>query len=247
MGRQTSPVQLTDGDLKSPIYVVGADVTRGKWVAVVLEDGRFDRAFLAPTVDDIHEQVPEAKVIAVDIPIGLSGGAGDWPRACDLAAREFVGPRRNSVFATPPRPVVDAASYEQANASHRSITGKGLSKQTWALRAKILEVENFMSRQPDTVVVEVHPEVSFCALNGGPLKHAKRTWNGETLRRRLLADVGIALLDDLPDEVSKIPHDDILDAAVAAWGARRFAAGEAEALGEPSLERDPRSGGLIWY
>ena len=227
--------------------VVGADVTRGRWVAIVLEDGRFNDAFIASTVDDIQERVPDPAAIAIDIPIGLTRGVEGWPRPCDAAAREYVGPRRSSVFPTSPRPVLDASSYVEANALHRQITSKGLSKQTWALRAKILEVESFTSRHPHRQVIEVHPEVSFRALNGGPVPHPKRTWNGETLRRRLLADVGIALPADLPDEVSRIPHDDILDAAAAAWSARQFAAGQAKFLGDRSLALDTSLGGLIWY
>jgi predicted RNase H-like nuclease len=227
--------------------VVGADVTRGRWAVVVVQNGRVERAFVAANMDELAQQVPRDVVIAVDIPIGLASSARGWPRPCDPAARAFVGPRRNSVFIAPPRPVLNASGYAEANELHRQLTGKGLAQQSWALRAKILEVEQFITRNPDLVVIEVHPEVSFCALNGGPLAHPKKGPEGEATRRDLLAGAGIEPLDDLPRAMAKIPHDDILDAAVAAWSAQHFARGQAEILGAPS----PRAGaglrGVIWY
>jgi predicted RNase H-like nuclease len=234
-------------DLSASMTVVGADVTRGRWATVVLLGGRFDRAFVASNLDELSRQVPDAAVIAIDIPIGLASGAGDWPRPCDPAARKFVGPRSSSVFTAPPRPVLDTSSYDDANELHRRLTGKGISQQSWALRAKILEVDDFIRRHPELTVIEVHPEVSFCSLKGGPLNDPKKTRDGEAVRRRLLADAGVVLPPDLPEPVRKIPHDDLLDAAVAAWSARRFAAGDAELLGAPNPRPGAETRAVIWY
>jgi predicted RNase H-like nuclease len=234
-------------DRSASTTVVGADVTRGRWAAVVLRGGRFAGALVASNLDELSRQVPDAAVIAIDIPIGLASGAGDWPRPCDPVARKFVGPRGSSVFTAPPRPVLDASSYAEANALHRQLTGKGISQQSWALRAKILEVEDFIRRHPELTVVEVHPEVSFCSLKGGPLNDPKKTQDGEALRRRLLAGAGVTLPHDLPEPVRKVPHDDILDAAVAAWSARRFTAGDAGCLGASILRPSAETRGVIWY
>lgn len=233
--------------IHSTATVVGADVTRGLWVAVVLQHGDFERAFVAGTMDELAQQVPRDAVIAVDIPIGLTSSESCWPRPCDPAARSFVGPRRNSVFIAPPRAVLDEAGYAAANELHRQLTGKGLAQQTWALRAKILEVEQFIARNPDLVVIEVHPEVSFCAMNGHPLAHSKKSPEGEALRRDLLAGAGIAPLDDPRAPLARIPHDDTLDAAVAAWSAQRFATGQAALFGESSARPAAGLRGVIWY
>ena len=67
-------------------------------------------------------------------------------------------------------------------------------------------------------VIEVHPEVCFRAMKGEPLDYSKHSWNGQAERRRLIAGAGI----DLPDHIldaGKVPSDDLLDAAVAAWTA----------------------------
>jgi predicted RNase H-like nuclease len=79
---------------------------------------------------------------------------------------------------------------------------------------------------------EVHPEVSFREMAGAPLEHAKRSWNGQMERRRLLAGGGIELPDDL-GSLGPVPPDDVLDAAAAAWSANRIADGVARAFPNP--------------
>jgi predicted RNase H-like nuclease len=214
--------------------VAGLDACRTGWVAVVLDDGRFADAFVAATFTDALAQLDGAAALGVDIPIGLpADGAG--PRLADQAARSFVGARRGSVFPTPPRAALLAPTYADARRVLPS-----LSAQSYALRHKILEVDAGLSER----VFEVHPEVSFAALNAGPLPHAKRTWNGMMLRRHLLAGAGI----EVPHALDRCdaPADDVLDAAVVAWTARRKARGEALTLpAEP-----PGDGGraiAIWY
>lgn len=147
----------------------------------------------------------------------------------------FVGPRRGSVFPTPPRAALLAASYADARRVLPS-----LSAQSFALGRKILEVAGCLQER----VFEVHPEVSFAALAGRHLRHAKRTWNGQTARRLLLASAGIVLPDELA--AGRAAADDVLDTAVAAWTAARKASGQAATLPpEPPLQ-DGRAV-AIWY
>lgn len=212
--------------------VGGVDACRGGWVAVVLDDGRVADSLFAPTFTRLLNQLDAVAVIAVDIPIGLpSKGV----RAADVAARAFVGPRRGSVFPTPPRAALVAATYVEARRVLPS-----LSAQSFALGKKILEVEEAL----DERVFEVHPEVSFAALAGRHLRYSKRSWNGQMERRRLLAAAGI----ELPDELSagQAAADDVLDAAIAAWSASRTARGEAVPLPLDPPVQDGRPV-AIWY
>jgi predicted RNase H-like nuclease len=121
------------------------------------------------------------------------------------------------------------------------MTGKGLSILSWSLKAKILEAEDLCSRHND--VIEAHPEVSFRAIKGTALEFSKKAWNGQDDRRRLLELVGIRILDVLPGKSGKVPPDDILDAAAAAWTAHRFALGQAKSLPAKPVE----GSGTIWY
>jgi hypothetical protein len=165
--------------------VAGVDACRGGWVAIVVDESGFVDSRLAPTFREILDRTPGAAEIGVDIPIGLPA---EGARAADIAAREFVGPRRNSVFPTPTRAALAAATYAEARSVFPS-----LSAQSYALGKKILEVGLSL----DERLFEVHPEVSFAALAGRHLQHPKRSWNGLIERLRLLSAEGIELPDVL--------------------------------------------------
>jgi predicted RNase H-like nuclease len=211
--------------------VLGVDGYRGGWVAVLTGA---DGVVSARTAARFEQLLGEhARVIAVDIPIGLEGRA---ERYVDRLARRAVGARSSSVFDTPPRPVLEASTYEEANELARELTGKGLTRQSFALRRRILEVDPIADR--DERVIEVHPEVSFCELAGAPLSHSKHATEGLAERRELLEYAGIRLPAPLPG----VPEADVLDATVAAWTARRFARGEARPF--PPHHRDRI--GAIW-
>jgi predicted RNase H-like nuclease len=97
----------------------------------------------------------------------------------------------------------------------------------------------------DTRVFEVHPEVSFRAMNGGFLDWSKKSWNGLLDRRRLLADAGIVLDDDLGVGGATVA-DDVVDAAAVAWSARGGGRGESSTLPDPPQESDGCQV-AIWY
>jgi predicted RNase H-like nuclease len=162
----------------------------------------------------------DAVVVAVDVPIGiLDSGA----RAADVAARRFVGPRASSVFSTPVRRVLEAATYADARDVARALSGASVSAQSYALRRRILELDAYA--RVDERVIEVHPEVSFRELAGRPLLSKHRS-EGLAERRALLERARI----DVPASVPRIADADLLDATVAAWSARRYARGEAVPL-----------------
>lgn len=97
---------------------------------------------------------------------------------------------------TPVRAALEAGSHAAAVHVNRERAGEGVSAQVYGLRAKIFEVDGWV-RHAQRRVVEVHPEVSFARLAGGPLPDGKRTWAGAHHRRRLLADAGIDLAEDV--------------------------------------------------
>jgi predicted RNase H-like nuclease len=208
--------------------VAGVDGYRGGWVAVLLE-GSASSAVTARDFADIAAL--DVAVIAVDVPIGIPETA----RAADVEARKVVGPRASSVFTTPPRAALEAPTFAEAVAKAREATRKGISQQAYALRRRILEVDALAEH--DERIVEVHPEVSFAELAAAVLTHSKRTAEGLVERRRLLAGAGI----DVP-EAPGVPEADLLDAAVAAWTARRYRHGKAK----PLPEGHERRIGAIW-
>lgn len=217
------------------------DAAAGEWFAVLLVNGSYAGAELQPTVADFLRLHPDATVAAVDIPVGLPQGRF---RPADREARKFVGGlRAASVFSTPPAEVLEAATYAEASAVSQALLGSGLSAQSYALRGRIFEVATVAASDPR--LVEVHPEVSFRALKGEPLRYSKHTWSGIAERRTLLASAGILLPDDLPSG-GRVTPDDVVDAAVAAWSALRVADGRSSTLPSPR-STDPALGGVIHY
>jgi predicted RNase H-like nuclease len=221
---------------KSPTFV-GVDGCKHGWVAIELSNRGFQRARTFATFAELFAACEYAKVIAVDIPIGLV----DRDRTADTAARDYLVGQASCVFPSPPRAALSADSYEAATAIARRVSERGLSRQSYALFEKIREVDAFID---DTRIHEVHPEVSFRVLNGDvALLHRKKTWGGAHLRRRRLVEEGIVVPDDL-GEVDQVGVDDILDAAIAAWSARRIAHGKARSFPATPTQQDA-SGRMI--
>lgn len=211
------------------VAVLGVDACKAGWVGIRLDAEEPVRAFCAPTVEALVELAGRPSVVAVDIPIGL---ASTGRRVADGLARAVVGSRSSSVFTTPPRAVLAAATHAEAAALCRQLGGFGVSQQAFALGPKILEVDAWVERS-DATVIEVHPEVSFATLAGEPLRDAKSTWAGFDRRRRLLARAGIVVDGDLGLGGRRVGPDDVLDAAVAAWSAERYARGAAISFPDP--------------
>ncbi len=168
-----------------------------------------------------------AAVIAVDVPIGFG------PRRADAAARAFMSGAASTVFTTPSREIL----------ASRFGPGLGVSAQAHALGERILHVTDLA--ELDARLREVHPEVSFCAMNEGqPLRYRKKTAGGVLERIEILRRHAVEL-DHLAN-AAVVPIDDVLDAAAAAWSAHRIATGVAQSLPEPP---EVVNGHLvaIWY
>jgi predicted RNase H-like nuclease len=220
--------------------VAGVDGYTKGWVSVALRDGAFEVARLHGDFAAVLVAHRDAKVIAVDIPIGLPCNCE--VRAADDAARAFLGGRSSSVFPVPPRPVLQASTYAAARKLAVSYWGRSLSAQSFALAKKIIEVD---AHSAERRLFEVHPEVSFRALKGAPLSGRKKSWNGAQERRVLLQGAGISLPDHV-EGVGDAALDDLLDAAAAAWSAHRIATGTARCLPDPP-ERIGERETAIWY
>ncbi len=222
-------------------HVVGVDGAPGGWVSVALDDDCLARVEVQATFRQVVRASRGAEIVAVDIPIGLEPGA----RQCaDREAKNYLRPYGARVFMTPPRAALEEPSYRKALAMLRAAGLPLISAQAYALRKKILEVDKVV--EPGDRVREVHPEVSFRAMNGEvDLRHRKKTPWGLAERTNLLKRNGV-WLPDAAFHLKRVGPDDVLDAAAAAWSARRIASGMGLSLPEePGVSNDRPI--AIWY
>lgn len=185
-------------------------------------------------------------VVAIDMPLGLPSGEQNW-RKCETEARELLGPdRRETVFMAPPLWLMDDRDPEQERNWERR-SRRGLAKENpRRLLDRCREVRNVLD--PDALdgqarprAAEVHAEICFWSLKGDrPTGAEKRESAGRDERLELLSRE-FAGINDAVDEATQhygpASHDyDFLDAAAAAWTARRIVSGSAETLGSGELD-----------
>ena len=254
--------------------VGGVDGAAGGWVMATtgVANGSGVEFSLWTSFAELWSQARRQSLMAVgiDMPIGLPSTA---PRRADSEARALLGPRRSSLFWSPPAAALTTSDYPDANRASREHLGMGLSKQAYNLLPKIREVRAALSPADFAVgaapcAAEVHPELSFTvmaaklrfsdgseghdmATSSGqsdnptpageqptaaePLQHPKRYQAGIAERLALLSSYFAHITESavfVP--LAGPPHatlDDLLDAAAAAWTARRISTGQATHLG----------------
>ncbi len=215
--------------------VVGVDGCPGGWSVATWDGGeltleRHDR--LGGLIGRARDG--EVDVVAIDMPMGL---LDHDRRKSDGDLRRRLGPRRASLFPPPIRAVLTARDYDEARSRSRAVCGRAPSIQAWNLVPKIRELDDLITPDDQTVVIEAHPELAFAALGDGPRPAAKSTPEGRADRRRLLdARFGTSAVSNaLVDRA--VPLVDALDSIVLCDLADRVRCGRAEAVG---WQRDAR-------
>jgi predicted RNase H-like nuclease len=209
-------------------WVAGVDACRGGWF-VVLQDhvSGETRHRLVEHLLDVLTGPEKPAFVGVDIPIGLLDHAARGGRDCDQEARSLLGqPRGRSVFSPPVRAALRCADYAAANRANKASSPDkiGISRQSFGLSEKMREADEFITRELQPPVCEVHPELCFYQLNGQqPMKHSKKKREGLLERRRVLLKAGFAVVISAIGQYprTKVAEDDILDACVACWTAER--------------------------
>lgn len=201
------------------------DGCRAGWIAIALDQSGAHSHLVARTIAQVARRHPTALVL-VDIPIGLRD-AGRDERQCDLEARALLGARRSSVFPAPCRSALGLTDYRAASAENHRQTGRRLSRQSFNIAPRILDVEAYLRRSWATgpVLREMHPELCFRALAGRVMEHAKRTEAGAAERIAVLTHhlpSAAAIVEEVTraHPKSALRRDDVVDALVGAVTAR---------------------------
>jgi predicted RNase H-like nuclease len=241
-------------DISPGAFVVGADGCRAGWFVVIqyLESGGTEH-MTVPDFTTLLDRCAGARVLAVDMPIGLPDRAEKGGRPVDRLARELLKPHRSSsVFSAPCRPALACRTYEEAVAVTRALsaTGQSLTRQSFGLFSKLREVDELMTAERQSTVYEVHPELSFARISGGrPLEVSKKQRDGQDARVELLRRAGFEISSSSVKGLARagVGRIDVLDAHAACWSAARIARGQAERLGRHA---DVDSRGLrmeMWF
>ncbi len=225
----------------------GVDGCRAGWFYFALARSGEPDWGIAGTITELVSGADDSDRVFVDIPIGLPDGPEG--RHCDREARgRLRAPRASSVFPVPVRKALSAATYEEASRINREASGKGLTRQTFAILPKIGEVDSLLRRSEKArrIVREVHPEICFWALAGGsPMGHSKKKGAGFDERLALLKGFHPSVCGDFVQIRAEfrcwdLADDDILDAMAAAI----TASADPGALQTLPKHRTTDSGGL---
>lgn len=217
--------------------IAGIDGCRSGWLVVEACPDLHDANFgIAPNWNAIAS---DAQIIAVDMPIGLSRNG---VRQCEVAARKIISPHGSRVFKTLPRGVLKfpQKDWRIANQWSKARGFGGISKQIWAIRPKIIEIDRAITPAAQARVHEAHPELAFARLAGRPLK-SKHTAQGLAARKHLLQRAGLTKLDDWLQRLrgTGAKADDLLDACVLVLTAKRLLQKTAK-FAPNIVERDSR-------
>lgn len=174
------------------------------------------------TFREILDAIPQYKVIAVTVPIGLPSEPRQGGRTADREARHLVGfPYAGAILSTPTRAALACLTYEEA----REANGGLLDVVTWQQFKKIREVDLEMQPYLQRQVFEVRPELSFYQLaEDEVLKHTKDSRAGQKERQELLRRRMPGSERVLEAELDAVRLAHLTDAAVTLWTARRIVA-----------------------
>ncbi len=218
--------------------IAGVDGCRSGWLVVEANcDLSKAELHVAPKWDDVTSS---ARVVAVDMPIGLSRNG---VRQCEVEARKVISPCGPRVFKTLPRETLRFAQedWNVANQWSKDQGFGGISKQIWNIRPKIKEIDRAIAPADQARIVEAHPELAFARLNGGKPLDSKHTRAGLAARQELLRCAGFTNLDNWLQSLrgKGAKADDLYDACVLVLTARNILRGKNKVV--PAIEeRDSR-------
>ena len=205
--------------------IAGVDGIKGGWLAVVQSNPVEIK--LLERFEDVFAEFPGLEMVGVDMIIGLPDNGNK--RDCDEQAKQLLGPRKSSVFPAPIRRLLDCSSYNEAKNLSKCLAGKMISKQTFYLLPKIKELDLVVREYGQERIKEVHPEVSFRAMNSGlAMTHHKKRREGKDERRKVLAHhLGEKFVREAECQTKSKYTDDLYDAMAALWSAQRLVEGRA--------------------
>ena len=206
--------------------IFGIDGCRFGWV-VAEERTKGDLSIrLIEDLSDLESISSQKAIAGIDIPLAIHKKGF---RMADAEARTLLKSRASTIFSAPALETLHSDDYTTACEINESICGKKISKQSWFLFSKIKEARTiFCHAHKKIKLYEVHPELSFMAMNDMKvIELGKKTNEGFKMRYKLVK----MLFPKFDFEKIRanfkrgdVANDDILDAIAVLWSTQKIIA-----------------------
>ena len=205
--------------------VIGIDGCRAGWITTKILDNQLLSFQIIENLNDDYLKQSNLSHIGIDIPLQLSHTG---KRLAEIEARGLLKKRACTIFSPPTLNALMAKNYIDACDVNFKECGKRISKQSWNLFPKIIEANTFLENNSRSKlgVFEVHPELSFMAMNDMNLIEAsKKTDIGKKIRIKLILKFFPNFSFELVRNQYKknqVLDDDILDSISVLWSTQRI-------------------------
>ena len=220
--------------------VLGIDGCKFGWIVATLSQKQIE-FYLVEHLDKLENFFLNETIVGIDMPVDLITSNS---RSADIQARQLLKSRASTIFNAP---VIDALyekNYESASRLNFEKTQKKISKQSWYLFNKIKQIQKFKKEHVGFSFYEVHPELSFMAMNDmRVIVEPKKTPEGQTMRRTMIKSLFPSFNFDLVRQKfnkTDVADDDILDAMAVLWSTQRIVDKMAEFVPKKSSSFEPR-------
>ena len=203
--------------------VIGIDGCKAGWIIAKTLENESISFQIIKNLNDLKRI--NVSHIGIDIPLQLSHTG---KRYAEIEARSLLKNRACTIFTPPTLNALRAKNYMDACEVNFKECGKRISKQSWNLFPKIKEAQEFLENKSINKlrVFEVHPELSFMAMNDMSLVQAsKKTDIGREIRIKLIQKFFPKFsFESVRNEYKKNQalDDDILDSVSVLWSTQRI-------------------------
>jgi predicted RNase H-like nuclease len=206
--------------------IFGIDGCRFGWVVAEEKTKGHLSIQLIESLNYLESVISKKAIAGIDIPLAIHKKGF---RMADAEARVLLKSRASTIFSAPAKETLLSDNYNDACAINESICGKKISKQSWFLFSKIKEARTIFSQAHKKIkLYEVHPELSFMAMNDmRVIELGKKTDEGFKMRHKLVKK----LFSKFDFEQTRanfkrcdVADDDILDAIAVLWSTQKIVA-----------------------
>ncbi|MDC0183167.1 DUF429 domain-containing protein [Nitrosomonadales bacterium] len=203
--------------------VIGIDGCRAGWIITKILDDQSLSFHIIENLDDNYLKKGNISHIGIDIPLILSETG---KRFAETEARTILKKRSCTIFSPPTFSALKANNYIEASEINFRQSGKRLSKQSWNLFPKIKQAQKFLKYNNKINLFEIHPELSFMAMNDMNLVlESKKTIIGKKIRIKLIKRFFPSFSFELVRKKynkNEVLDDDILDSISVVWSTQRI-------------------------